>query len=298
MDPLAFGCLIHHESQLGFAGLLVGSLRRFGGERAQSPVLLFTTLDAEALSERFRSRMSELEALILHVTVETELAALPFGAKSVAAGMAEARAARSVRQLIWCDPDMLFTGDPSGLVLPEDKLLGARPVDIANIGSRSGTEPDDFWKLVHEVCGVQDPDAHPLTSCVDGIPLRGYWNACCLTVRPEEGILRRWGGVLRATLGDPRWQPLLDADPRRRIFLHQAILAGVIRSELAPESILELDPRLNFPLHFWKRHPLWPGLLDDLIVTRIGDAVDHPRHWTGIPMSDGLRNWVEETCRP
>jgi hypothetical protein len=174
-----------------FAVLHLASLRRAEGGRITSSVLVLNASDDEPPPPSLRERLRLLGAELR--TVELPASGLPFHRKTLMAGIAEAWAAH--RTLLWTDPDMLYPGTLPELNLPEGVALAARPVDIANIGSRRDESPDAFWTTLYAAYDVDASRTIPVLSAVDRVPLRGYLNACCLVVRPDRRILRSWRAV-------------------------------------------------------------------------------------------------------
>ena len=65
---------------------------------------------------------------------------------------------------------------------------------------------------------------------VDGNTIRPYFNAGHLAVRPEKRLLRKWSETFLELYKAPEFQRFY-ADGRYRIFMHQAVLSGVILAE-------------------------------------------------------------------
>jgi hypothetical protein len=93
------------------------------------------------------------------------------------------------------------------------------------------------------------------------------------------------------------FEPFYQANPRYRIFMHQAVLAGTVLARISPAESLLLPATVNYPLHFHQRFPAAerPATLDSLITCRYENLFDQAGWQAKIPPASlELRAWLEE----
>lgn len=199
----------------------------------------------------FRDR---LEALRIELTpvedVEDAAACYHYAQKVFAAARAEADCVASGETLAWLDEDTVILQEPTEFDLPDGISLGYRPVMHRNIGLRMDEPIDAFWARVYANLSVAPDALLPMITPADDETIRPFFNAGCLVVRPERGLLRKWAACWPTLYRDPELKKMCAADIRKRIFLHQAALTGAILNHLEPGERLELSPRINYPIFF------------------------------------------------
>jgi hypothetical protein len=170
--------------------------------------------------------------------------------KVFAAGRAEAEAEGKTAILAWLDTDTIVLQEPKEFILPKEKSLGYRPVMHKNIGLLY-TEPlDAFWGRAYEKMSVLQSSLFPMVTPADGDTIRPYFNAGCMIVRPERGVLRKWTDYFAILYQDSVLMEMCKQDVKKRIFIHQAALVGAILNQLKRREMIELSERINYPLFF------------------------------------------------
>lgn len=290
MHAIAFACLASPGAGVGRAALLAHSLRAFGGGMAQAPFLALVP-DGGRDGVRGDSLWADVRAQVVAYAVGDELAGIPLVERAAGAACAEAAIAGVAELLVWMDSDSLVLREPSSLMIPPKARIGCRPVDLALIGSPRDGPPDAFWESVYAGCGVDARKVGIVQTTVDAQEIRAYFNAGCLVVRPEVGLLRQWHEDLRRLFS--RFAALTDA--RQRLFFHQAILAGTILASLPPEAVFLLPPTVNYPLHLHGRMPVErrPANLGDLETCRYESALEGSGWADRLPLPQSLIPWIE-----
>lgn len=276
--------------------LLTESIRHFGGDLSGSPVWCFVPDLGREPSESFRQRMMELNAEIIPFEIEPEITRFFFAADIRAAALAESMAVDKTKILVWLSSNTILLKEPGDFLLADDKSLGYRPVHHTNIGSLYDKPPDTFWSLVYRHCEVPDERVFPMKTHVDENTIRPYFNAGIMAVRPDKGILTKWHDRFFEVYEAPDFTELYERDERYVIFIHQALLSGIILSALEPGEIQELPGTYNYPLHLYEEDVTVhrPSSVDTLITVR-HEGIHKISEWIDkMPGGKPLKQWLAE----
>ncbi|HSF83387.1 MAG TPA: hypothetical protein VLA49_19270 [Anaerolineales bacterium] len=276
--------------------LLAESLRAFAGDLAQAPVWFFSPEDGDDLSPAFESRLLGLDVNLIRIDMEAEILRFPLGAEACLAAGAEAALEDQASLLAWLGANTVVLGAPVDFLLPENKRLGVRPVHHLLIGSRLDQPLDPFWGQIYSYCRVPAGHIFPMTTHIDAVEIRPYFNAGSLLVRPEEGLLRSWRQAFLEIYHQPAMQAFYRSDAMYKIFIHQAVLAGVILAAYSPAQIHTLPPTYNYPLHLYEEDITGtrPGCLEELVTFR-HEGFYQDAHWMEeMPAGEPLKRWLAE----
>ncbi len=270
MRELIFACLLGSGESEKDALRLARSLRTFGGEYCFDPVWMLTTRNEAELSEPTRQALFSIGARLVSFDLDQGLPSFPFLPYVTAAGIAEGLAQGQASFLVLMAPDTLVLQEPYPLVLPAGKSFGGCPVHLKLLGSGSDEPVNDFWSLIYHQCQVNVERIFSMTSVVDEQPMRAYFNAGLLVVRPERGLLRAWQANFERLYRLAEFEPYYRQSELFQVFMHQAVLAGSVLSALRPDEIQQLPFELNYPLHLHSRvsERRRPLLLSQLITCR------------------------------
>jgi len=276
--------------------LLVESIRSFGGTMAQSPIWCLVPEYGKALSQYFKDRVSALNVELIPFEVNIEALRFFFAGDLRAAALAESMAVGKTRLLVWMSPNTIVLQEPSDFLLPGEKNLGYRPVHHTNIGSPCDTALDEFWSLVYQRCKVSEEQIFPMRTHVDNNTIRPYFNAGLLVTRPERSLFRKWYETFLSTYQEPEFEELYKKDDRYTIFLHQAILSGVILSSFPQNEIYELPRTYNYPVHLYAEDVTEhrPQRIDDLVTIRHEGFHADEDWFEKIPIGESLKQWLAE----
>lgn len=256
MSPIVFAIFVASEAQLPNAVVLAESVRAFAGSAAHAPIEVFVPRGAVSPSAGIRARLAALEVELVDVPVSPAAAEWFYGSKPAIAAEAERRAReRGAARLVFLDDDTVVLREPREFVLPPAAALGWRPVLHRNIGSIYAEPPDPFWSRLYDLLAVPDSVHFPMEAAADGSILRPYFNAGLLVVAPERGLFHAWRAAFTSLIEDSTLVALCGEDPRRKIFLHQAALAGAAQAHLRRDEMLRLPDTVNIPLLFHERYP-------------------------------------------
>lgn len=295
-NQIIFACAVTSAEHVGQACLLAESIRAFAGRYSGGPIWVLVAGKVGRLSDRARQAFDRLEVRTIHFQFDADLRAFPFAGKVLGAAAAEQQAIEQTSYLAWMDPDSLVIQEPHAFVLGAGKDLGCRPVDHILIGSPYDQALDPFWRAIYQLCDVSPDQIFPMTTSTDQIKIRPYINAGLLIVRPEVRLLSKWRDRFGQSLATDRFEPFFEQKLLYKIFLHQAILAGVILTELRPEQIAVLPHLVNYPLHMHQETPKErrPGRMNELISGRYDTFFKQPAWSDVFPSDQPLRDWLDQ----
>jgi len=280
--------------------LLAESIRTFAGARSQAPIWFFVPETETHLSSAVRDKLLARNVAMIPFEIEPEIAHFPFTSMAVAAALAESKTCGQADLLAWLSANTVVLQEPRDFLLRHDKSLGYRPVHHALIGSRYDAPLDAFWTRVYRYCNVPDDRVFPMTTHVDNVTLRPYFNAGCHITRPQEHLLRNWRDTFLKVYREPPLQELYKHDERYKVFIHQAIFSGVILSTLATDKIQELPPTYNYPLHLHAEDVTdhRPSSLEEVITFRHEAFYQDPQWRKKMPAKEPLKRWIAERLLP
>lgn len=296
-EEIIFSTIIYPvKSSEANALVLAESIRSFAGALAQARIWCYVPDYGKEVSPATRGRLRELDVDLIPFTIDRDVLRFFFTAEITAVSLAESRSRDQAELLAWMDSNTIVLQEPKAFLLPSDKSLGFRPVHHTLVGSRWDEPLDPFWTLVYDRCGVPEDRVFSMTAHVDGVRIRPYMNAGLLVVRPERHLLRTWRDTFFGQYKTPEFQALYEQDQRYIIFVHQAILTGVLLSALAPDEMEELPPNYNYPLHLYEEDVTnnRPAALGDLVTCRhegldgILEVIDR------IPTEESLQQWLTD----
>jgi hypothetical protein len=272
----------------------VESIRAFAGSLAQSPVWLFTPDIEKQLSATFKEKLLALNIFLIPFKIDREILRFPLGGDVLAAALAEARANNQADLLAWLGGNTVVIQEPKHFLLQDDKALGFRPVHHTLIGSRYDEPLDPFWTLVYHCCNVPKDRVFPMTTHVDGTRIRPYFNSGLLVTRPKRRLLQAWSDTFFRVYQQPSFQDFYRQDERYSVFVHQAVLSGVILSTLETSEIQELPSTYNYPLHLHAQDVTGhrPSCLEELVTLRHEGFYEDPEWINKIPAKEPLKRWI------
>ncbi len=275
--------------------LLVESVRDFAGSFSTVPIWCFVPQYGKELKPGTVKRLTELDVDIVPFDIELDVARFFFAADIRAAHIAESTAAGKTDRLVWLGANTIVMNEPCAFMLPDEKQLGYRPVHHTNIGSLYEEPLDPFWTLVYKYCDVAEDRVFPMTTHIDGKKLRPYFNAGILVTRPENGLFKAWHDKFFDIYQKPDLQELYKKDERYVIFIHQALLSGMILNIFSQHEIQELPGTYNYPIHLHKEDITEdrPVKMDDLVLIRHEGFYQDPDWAQKFPGSDTLKRWLK-----
>ncbi|MGD2246962.1 MAG: hypothetical protein PVF58_01045 [Candidatus Methanofastidiosia archaeon] len=271
MEKLIFACMASRDPGLDFhVPLFAKSIRTFGGILSDCPLWVFVPESEHEISKKLKDHLESLGVKIILYEIDADIMKFPFAGYVRAAATAESLAKEKAACLAWMGMDTLIVNEPTHLLLDSSKIMGYRPVHHTLIGSIYENPVDLFWELIYDTCHVSNDKIFPMHTHVDHNILRPYFNAGYVIVRPEKGLLVTWWDYFKKLYKDPSFEEYYTKNNLYSIFMHQAVLAGVILSMTEKKELQELPFTYNYPLHLYDESPpdLRPQNVSDLITVR------------------------------
>jgi hypothetical protein len=279
--------------------LLAESIRAFGGELSDSPIYFFTPDCGKQLSQAAQKQLQKLDVQISSFDIDREELDFFFMGQVVGLAQAEKTCAGHAHLLAWLDANTILLREPKEFDLPDGRSFGYRPVHHLLIGSRFDQPLDLFWTQIYHFCHVRIERVFPMRPVVEDILMRPYFNAGILLVRPDRGLLSKWCDTFHELYLEPVFKSFYEQDQRYAIFMHQAILAGVVLTHLEPEEYLELPETYNYPIHLFEQDKTSrrPTTIDKMVTIRHEGFYQDAGWDQKIPTSAGLKEWLAEKIR-
>ncbi|MFH1940791.1 MAG: hypothetical protein ABIL68_01710, partial [bacterium] len=191
-ESIIFATFAESGEQLKSIQCMAESIRTFAGKHRLAPIWVY-------IPDGVMEEESEALEALCALDVEVKTSHSPedatwfyFARKVFASARAEAEAVGRTAVLAWIDDDTIVLREPDEFILPKGKSMGYRPVMHRNIGSLYSEPADAFWSRAYEKMSVSESSLFPMATVADGDTIRPYFNAGCMVVRPERGILRKW----------------------------------------------------------------------------------------------------------
>jgi hypothetical protein len=273
--------------------LLVESIRAFGRSLAHQPIWCLLP-ENEGFPRLWRSRLDDLGVELIPYRPNAEAGDFFFSREVAALAVAEARAEGATSILCWMDRGTVMLGEPADFLLPGRFGLAYRPVHHALIASRYNEPLDPFWSRIYRECQVPQERVFPMKTHVETTRIRPYLNAGILVTRPERCLFRTWREEFFRLYRQTAFEEFYRNDRRYEIFMHQAVLSGLVLREFLPDQLLELPPSYNYPLHLFTEDATEgrPGKLEDLVTFRHEGFFTEPEWSEKLPAKRPLKDWL------
>lgn len=276
--------------------MLAESIRAFGGKYSSNPVWFAVPGTGEELPGGIRSRLLELDVKLVPFQAAQSPGKLFFADELTGLAEMETETEGECDFLAWMDSNTLILNTPEEMLLPDGKVLGYRPVHHLLIGSHYDAPIDEFWVMIYRNCRVQPERIFPMSPVVQAVQMRAYFNAGFLVIKPGMGLVSQWQQAFTALGQSPDFQPFYQQDKRYSIFMHQAVLSGVILSALDRHQMIELPPSYNYPVHLYDQdmNPERPSIIDSLITIRHEGFYLDADWQSKLPASQELKRWLAQ----
>jgi len=295
-EDLAFGTIVYPGTSVETdVVLLCESIRAYGGTLAQAPIWCFIPHCGTEMIAAVTDRLHNLHVTLIGFEIERTAMRFPFVADARAAAMAETRAGDQTDILVWLSANTLVLKEPADFLIPKNTHLAFRPVHHTLIGSLYDEPIDRFWTQVYKYCNVPDDRIFPMNTHVDNTTIRPYFNAGMLVTRPMNRLLHTWYNTFIDAYQEDEFRELYTQDERYAIFMHQAILSGVILSRYRKDQLLELPRTYNYPLHLRDEDVTEhrPSALEKLVTVRHEGFYKDPQWYEKMPAGKPMKQWLK-----
>jgi len=292
MEQVVFASLAASPISFRKIRVLLDSLKDFGGEFFRAPLVVLHPDSLDITVENARP-LKLPDVHMMPFRISSEEMDFPLAVVAIGAASAEKAVAGKAENLVWLLEDTLVLRSPSAFVLPASTQYAYRPVHHTKIGSLWKAPPDGFWTAIYRHCKVQPDHLFPMETCVRDNTIRPYFNAGCQATRPQNGLFSRWCELFRGLYRHPDFRPFF-ANPLYRVFMHQAVLAGVVLSSLSPAQLYELPESYNYPLHLHADYPpeFRPTKLNDLVTCRYETFAELKKMLAFIAVDEPIKTWM------
>ncbi len=297
MENLAYASIMfptEHSQTNGI--LLASSIREFGGSMSPLPIWFYVPDIGMSIDSEVERELDRLDVEIMTFDTGNLDIGFPFLGHAYAASLAEERAENEQKNVAWLAPNNIVLKEPIDMILDDGILLGYRPVHHKLIGSDYEKPKDEFWSAIFEYCKISDEKVFPMRTHVDSEKIRPYFNAGFLIVKPIAKILRTWYSLYSKGYDNDLFSRFYDLDEIYLIFIHQAILSGVILSLTKKSELKELHSLYNYPIHLHNEDVTdqKPELIDNCFTIRY-EGFYTDSNWPDLlKASEKLKEWFSQ----
>ncbi|MFX1312922.1 MAG: flavin reductase family protein [Promethearchaeota archaeon] len=269
--------------------ILAASIRKFGESLSNYPIWVLIPKPEENINKAIKNIFLSLNVDLIPFSTKDE-PEFPFISYVLAAANAELLAKKKGKLIVWLGSNTIIFNEPKHFILDDEKNLGYRPVHHTNIGSFYDEPIDPFWKLVYQKCNISKEQIFPMKTHVDNNIIRPYFNAGCLIVRPERGLLQSWWNTYKELYNEQCFRDYYNKNYIYAIFIHQAVLSGIILSTMERNELYELPFDYNYPLNLYYNCPFVYRVknVNELTTVRYEDL----KNLKNIPIQDPLKSWL------
>jgi hypothetical protein len=275
--------------------LLVESFRKNGGKLAGSPIWLYYPANQGEFSSIILDRLNELDVKLISYSLDRNLPRVFFLSQVHALMAAEKSARDQYDYLVWMDSNSLVLNEPVHFLLPANKQVGYKPVHHLLLGPKLNKPLNPFWSEIYDLCEVNPDRVFPMQSIIDDVAMKPYFNAGFLVASPQNALFATWMDYFQQSLANPIIKEYISKDKMYEIFLHQAILSGVIMKKFNQSQLIELPETYNYPLHLWKEDysNKRPISLDRFNTIRHEGLLDLDTWMNGDPFNKDQVDWIK-----
>jgi hypothetical protein len=270
------------------------SIRVFAGSLSDVDIWCYIPESGKEISSAKQTRIEELDVELVPFEMDPVIASFPFTSHAHAASLAELKAKGKFELIAWLAPNTLVLQEPSKFILASGISLGYRPVHHKLLGLRYDEPLDIFWSAVYKFCNVPKQRTFAMKTQVEDLAIRPYFNAGCLIARPEKSLFKAWRDTFLSVYQEPVLKKLYQEDSRYAVFVHQAILSGIILLKLKQDEIEELPPNYNYPLNLYYEDITEnrPNSLEECVTIRHEGFYQNPEWRRKIPARKDLKEWI------
>ncbi|MBN2093452.1 MBL fold metallo-hydrolase [candidate division KSB1 bacterium] len=246
VSKLAIMTYISNHEQARSVKALVQSIRDLSGPYRESKIYVVLADPENLPCKSLQDKQVELIPLVMDKTFMN----YPLAIKAFVAAQVEKIAKNKYRTLVWFDPGVIVLNSLDDLNLVNDFDAAVRPVSLVNaIGISPGVAPNDYWVPIYQETGLDYQKLPTVETIVDEVKIQPYYNCEVYSLNPKLGICAEWVKILTKLLKDENYQKNSCTTFLRKLFLHQAVLSGVINLKVKPNKIKPLPLTSGYPFN-------------------------------------------------
>jgi hypothetical protein len=286
--------------QLKRAYSLAESIRAFAGRYSNAPIWIFCPRELTTQDAAARRKFASLSVALKSVDIPDEAGWYYLSGMVFAAAEAERQAFGKAAVLVFMGSDTIVLDEPSEFILPEGVSLGYSPVMHKNISPLYVEPLDAYWSRAYTIMNINESAVFKMITPADGDTIRPYFNAGCLSVRPERGLFRKWAATYIDLCRDSLLKREAEKNTMRRVFTFQVALTGTFLNNLGRDEMIEFSKRYNYPIFFREMYGAKYDFHDitDVTTIRYEDFFDKPLpDWDKLLRGPADRiAWIKEHC--
>lgn len=294
-DQFAFMTFASTGEQVRSVRAMIKSIRGNAGEYSNCKIYVVLAQPDEATGNLLAGENVGL----LRPEADTVVLNYPLAVKAFAASQVEQLVKGKIQTLVWLDPGVIVLGSPEDLDLKGRYDICVRPVSLVNnIGLSPGIEPNDYWSPIYKANKLGYKTVQTIETVVDAVQIQPYYNCEIYSVNPALGLCREWEAQLSELLRDESYQQNACTTPLRRLFLHQAVLSGIVASRVKVSRIKALPKTCSYPFnhHDQLAEEKKVSSLNQLSAVIFDYAwISNPNWMDKIGIDEPLRSWLSDT---
>jgi len=222
----------------------------------------------------------------------------PLAFKAFAAAQVEKIVKNKTETLVWFDPSVIVLNSLDALMLDKNTDVAVRPVTLSNtISIAPGVEPNEYWAPIYRETGLRYKELPALWTIADNVAIQPYYNCEVYSINPKLEICEEWVRILTGLLNDTDYQNESCTTFVRKLFLHQAVLSGIITSKVPQDRMKPLPITSSYPFnqHEQLSREKQVSALNEISVVIFDYAWAMIPTWMNtIPVNEPLRQWLFE----
>jgi lipopolysaccharide biosynthesis glycosyltransferase len=189
-NPITFVCIVESGPLEVQAIRMVSSLRRWGGQFANAPVLAVTPRFGPPIARSTAQAFEALQVQYIRSHEKSNYPWFPYLNKPACLVVAERHT--DSEQIAYLDADLLIVGEPNQLILQEQEGFVACTPD--QIGGTTGTDDplEPFWQEACKTLGMNIEDLPWVRTEQEGVLIRLYWNGGVFAYRRSTGFAQQY----------------------------------------------------------------------------------------------------------
>ena len=240
---IAFIACVESGNLENQALLLFSSIRKYAGRFKEAPIYSFQPRNGPPLNTNTFKAFEELHVNHNTELLNTDYDYYPIGNKIFVCARAEEIIKEDI--LVFLDSDTVILNEPVDFDLPRGIAVAIRPVDNKNTGSEGPEDPNDiYWQKLYSICGITKELY--LTTTIDNLRIRAYWNSGLIAVNRSYGLFHRWRDNFIKIMRAGHIPRNNKTNEERLNNMDQLALAPTLVN--VSERLNILDYRYNYPL--------------------------------------------------